>query len=212
MLAAGDDKRSEPFFQGGAAADLDAVTNDLKARLGRAESEKLRIEEQLNAEATSWKRERRQLSDEIDTFRQELARTSAEVADTEEFQRDLEESMHCSRQFELKCKALEVEKESGRTAFEARIEDLESQIVAWIERSHNTHRSVQSDTRKLEAELVARKRMVEIESERSLRSEQVKWKKAQRVLESEIASLKKELAAVSVHEPSFIDRLLGLRR
>jgi hypothetical protein len=68
---------------------------------------------------------------------------------------------------------------------------------------------VQSGERKIEAELASRKRMLEIESERKLRSEQVKWRKTQRGLEGEIESLRKELTAAPPDRPSLIQRFFG---
>ncbi len=64
----------------------------------------------------------------------------------------------------------------------------------------------------METELASRKRVVEIEFERKLLSEQVRWQKTQRVLEGEIASLRKELAAASVDKPSVIRRFFSARR
>ena len=172
----------------------------------------MRAEGKLRAATVSWERERRQLRDQIDRFRQALARSSADVKETDGLGRRLEETIRYSQQLELKCQEQAVAKESEQKDFQSRIEDLENQIVEWISRSHNTHRRVQSGERRMETELASRKRVVEIEFERKLRSEQVRWQKTQRVLEGEIASLRKELASASVDKPSVIRRFFSARR
>jgi len=128
-----------------------------------------------------------------------LTRTSS--ADTEGLQRRLEETIRYNRQLGLKCEEQVAEKQIERRDFQFRIESLESQIVEWIDRSHNTRRTVQSGERKMEAELASRKRAFEIESDRKLRSEQVKWQKTQRVLESDINNLRNGLAAAPPISP-----------
>ena len=200
------------LFSGGTGKDLNQVTNELKEKLERAESEQMRAEGKLRAATVSWERERRQLRDQIDRFRQALARSSADVKETDGLGRRLEETIRYSQQLELKCQEQAVAKESEQKDFQSRIEDLENQIVEWISRSHNTHRRVQSGERRMETELASRKRVVEIEFERKLRSEQVRWQKTQRVLEGEIASLRKELASASVDKPSVIRRFFSARR
>ena len=200
------------LFSGGTGKDLNQVTNELKEKLDRAESEQMRAEGKLRAATVSWERERRQLRDQIDRFRQALARSSADVKETDGLGRRLEETIRYSQQLELKCQEQAVAKESEQKDFQSRIEDLENQIVEWISRSHNTHRRVQSGERRMETELASRKRVVEIEFERKLRSEQVRWQKTQRVLEGEIASLRKELASASVDKPSVIRRFFSARR
>ena len=200
------------LFSGGTGKDLNQVTNELKEKLDRAESEQMRAEGKLRAATVSWERERRQLRDQIDRFRQALARSSADVKETDGLGRRLEETIRYSQQLELKCQEQAVAKESEQKDFQSRIEDLENQIVEWISRSHNTHRRVQSGERRMETELASRKRVVEIEFERKLRSEQVRWQKIQRVLEGEIASLRKELASASVDKPSVIRRFFSARR
>ncbi len=212
MLAAENDGILGSFMPGGGGKQLNQVTREFTEKLDRAESEKKQLEEKLEAVAVSWKRERRQLSDEIEKFRKALARTSTAVTDTDGLQRRLEETIRYNQQLELKCEEQAVAKDSERKHFQSRIEDLESQIVEWMDRSHNTYRTVQSGERKMEAEFASHKRVVEIESERKLRSEQVKSQKIQRVLESEIDSLRKTLAAVPADKPSLIQRLFGPRR
>ena len=200
------------LFSGGTGKDLNQVTNELKEKLDRAESEQMRAEGKLRAATVSWERERRQLRDQIDRFRQALARSSADVKETDGLGRRLEETIRYSQQLELKCQEQAVAKESEQKDFQSRIEDLENQIVEWISRSHNTHRRVQSGERRMETELASRKRVVEIEFERKLRSEQGRWQKTQRVLEGEIASLRKELASASFDKPSVIRRFFSARR
>ncbi len=194
---------------GGRPTD-DPAVNAFKEKLDRVESEKMEIEEKLEGATASWKRERRQLNSEIEKFRQALSRTSATAKESEGLNRRLEETIRYSRQLELKCEEQVVETEAERGDFKARIEDLEGQIVEWIERSHNTHRSKQSTERKMEVELTSHKRVVEVESGKKLRSQQVRGKKTQRVLEGEIERLKKELKAATSPKPSLVRRLLGL--
>ena len=212
MLSSDYEGNLGSLFSGGTGKDLNQVTNELKEKLDRAESEQMRAEGKLRAATVSWERERRQLRDQIDRFRQALARSSADVKETDGLGRRLEETIRYSQQLELKCQEQAVAKESEQKDFQSRIEDLENQIVEWISRSHNTHRRVQSGERRMETELASRKRVVEIEFERKLRSEQVRWQKTQRVLEGEIASLRKELASASVDKPSVIRRFFSARR
>ena len=209
MLAFENEGNLGSLFPRTAEKDLDPVTNEFREKLGRAECEKMQVEKKLEAATASWKRERRQLADQIERFRRALARTSNDVTDTDGLQRRLEETIRYSQQLELKCEEQEAARESERKDFQSRIENLENQIVEWIDRSHNTHRTVQSGERKIEADLASRKRVLEIESERKLRSEQVKWRKTQRGLESEIESLRKELTAASPDQPSLIQRFFG---
>ena len=208
MLAAGDERNLGSSLAGGSAPDhsVDAF----KEKLDRAESKKMQLEEKLEAVTASWKRERRQLNSEIEKFRLALTRTSATAKDSEGLNRRLEETIRYSKQLELKCEEQALEREAERDDFESRIQDLEGQIVEWIERSHNTHRSTQSTERKMEVELTSHKRAAEIESEKRLRSQQVRGNQTQRVLEGEIERLKKELKAAISGKPSLVRRLLGL--
>ena len=210
MLAAGDEGNLGSFLTGGSEADHSVDT--FKEKLDRAESKRMQLEEKLEAVTASWKRERRQLNSEIEKFRLALTRTSATTKDSEGLNRRLEETIRYSRQLELKCEEQAVERKAERGDFKARIEDLEGQIVEWIERSHNTHRSTLSTEREMEVELTSHKRAVEIRSEKKLRSQQVRGNKTQRVLEGEIERLKKELKAATTDKPSLVRRLLGLGR
>ncbi len=144
MPSSEDEGNLGALFSGGTGKDLNQVTNEFRAKLDRAESEQRRAEGKLTAATVSWERERRQLRDQIDRFRQALARSSADVKETDGLGRRLEETIRYSQQLELKCQEQAVAKESEQKDFQSRIEDLENQIVEWIARSHNTHRRVQS--------------------------------------------------------------------
>ena len=157
MLAFENEGDLGSLFPRSLGKNLDPVTNEFREKLGRAESEKRQVEEKLEAATASWKRERRQLTDQIERFRRALARTSNDVTDTDGIQRRLYETIRYSQQLELK----------------------------------------------------SRKRVLEIESGRKLRSEQVRWRKTQRGLEGEIERLRKELTAAPSDQPSLIQRFFG---
>jgi hypothetical protein len=97
MLAFENEGNLGFFFPRTAEKELDPVTNEFREKLGRAESEKMQVEEKLEAATASWKRERRQLADQIERFRRALARTSNHVTDTDGLQRRLEESIRYSQ-------------------------------------------------------------------------------------------------------------------
>ena len=220
MMAAGEEGYSGSDFSSGEGKALDKVSRELTEKLRRAERETTEIEEQLEADTASWKREWRQLSDEIEKSRQSLVRGAVEVRESEEIGRRLteglehrlDETTRYGRELELKCEQQSLEYASDRKTLQSRIEILEKQIVEWIERSHNSGRSEQSMDRKMEAELASQKQAFQIEFQKNLRGEQVKWNTAQRGLEDEIEGLRKQLTVASASKFSLIWRFFGSRR
>ena len=175
----------------------------------RPQERSTELEERLYAATVSWKRERRQFQAQIQELRRALEQTRTEVEESKSLKTRFEEMRRYSQQLEIRCEEQSVQAASEREKLQARIRDLEKQIVEWMDHSNNTHRGTQSAQRKMEAELAAHKREVEIESERKFRSEQVRWKKVERMLEGEIERLKGALEVVSADKTPFLRRLFN---
>lgn len=173
------------------------------------EAERNELNEKFEVESISWERERNRFQGQIEELLEALDRTQKELAGFVDLKRSLAEALSDNQRLESERDALSAAAGAEKARLESRIRDLEKELVGWMESSHNTHRSTLSAERKLEVEFTAHKRQIEIETERKLRADQVRWAKTESVFEAEIQQLKKELHAVSGRRSSLMGRLFG---
>ena len=184
---------------------------ELLEKLHRADRDKSQLRTKLDAVTECWRSERRQFRTEIDELHQKVDSMREQIRGATQLQRRLAETRRYSQELETQCEQQRAQLDSEPNRLRSRIEDLEAEIVEVLDRSNNAHQRTQDQERRMEAELAAHKRTLEIESNQRFRSSELQWKKDHRTLEREIERLKKELAAVPATKPSLIERFFSHR-
>ena len=103
--------------------------------------------------------------------------------------------------------------ESEGKRFRSQIEDLEGQLVELLDRSSNDHRAAQALEERAERQMDAKKRLLEVESERRIRASEIRWEQERRVLKLQIEKVPGVLALTSTSKaPSLFRNILSRRK
>jgi chromosome segregation ATPase len=196
--------QSESLFQvrGGFVPKLD--DEEMADRLRRSQTDRKRIERQLDLAESNWARERDRYRGEVAELTSAVERLRDQAEENSNLKQELESASLRNREMEVRVETRDSDDEARIVALRKRIDELEQQIVELLSRSSNDHRRQQAAEARIEVELDVHKRKLDIEYEQKLRVAQIHLKKENRVLEKEIERLRHEVVR---RPPSLFERL-----
>ena len=209
-----DNFRLDPLFASRQEAnDTEGSREELLAQLRRMKRGKAEIEGEFEAATHRWQSERRRLHTEVESLRRSVDGLRGHEKEQEHLRRRFEEAQRYTRELEVKCEEQMAKLESEEKRFRSQIEDLEGQLVELLDRSSNDHRAAQALEERAERQLDAKKRLLEVESERRIRASEIRWEKECRVLKLQIEKLPGALALPPTSKaPSLFRNILSRRK
>ena len=209
-----DHFRPNPLFASSQEANTaEGSLEELSAQLRLMRRENAEIEGKFESATDRWQSERRRLHTEVESLRRSVDGLRGREKEQEHLRRRFEETQRYNLQLELKCEEQTAMLESEKKRFRSQIEDLEGQLVELLGRSSNDHRAAQAVEERAERQLDAKKRLLEVESERRIRANEIQWQKERRGLKLEIEKLQGELARPSTSKvPSLFRNIFSRRK